>query len=119
MNDVISIYSALQIAHPVTWHVSSLFRLAARDFPQKLQIAVCKLVILSRDIQEFIKRESHLQLSGCCRVNNMADAGVGNDLIREIFANSDSEAEFEGFDQGDVVHHDNVDQGTFTMHVCT
>ena len=53
----------------------------------------------------------------------MADAGVGNDLIREIFANSDSEAEFEGFDQGhfdqgDVVHQDNVDQGTFTMHVC-
>ena len=41
----------------------------------------------------------------------MADAV--NYLICEIFANSDSEAEFEGFDQ------DNVDQGTFIMHVCT
>ena len=41
----------------------------------------------------------------------MADAG---DLIREIFADSDSEAEFEGFDQDDVVQdnvvQDNVDR---------
>ena len=52
----------------------------------------------------------------------MVDAGVGNDLICEIFANLDSEAEFEGFDQGHFdqgdVHQDNVDLGTFTMQVC-
>ena len=44
--------------------------------------------------------------------------GNGNDLICYIFADSDSEAEFEGFDQGhfdqgDVVHQDNVDPRNF------
>ena len=86
--------------------------------PHKLQITICKLVNLSRDIQEFIKRESHLQLTDSCRVNNnsiwrmLVTSYVKYLLIQTQKRNL---KDLMGDVVQDNVVQDNVDQGTFTM----